>query len=304
MRPLYLIFSLYLTWPLASLASDAASLDFLGFSLDGKYLAFEQFGIADGVGEAYAELHLIDVVNNAYAVSPFKQSPSGETVASEPAESEEQAIALVREANSKAAQTEFEKLNLQTLHKGNQVIAHPLTDLSANPLQVRFTPHLPLAGHAYDEFILHLQEIELEKECYGLGKAKIFNLKVRTKDQTLAQAATLQVDQRLPKSRGCPLGYRIAHVYVYQEKYLAVFLNMFLPGFEGHDMRYLVVTGVLPESTKGHEKMSDEAQQKRESIFQQAVDKLEQKKAKDPQNNVEITTPKANTLMPQDNLND
>lgn len=294
-----LILSIGLLCSSQLLASDAATLHFIGFSEDGKYLAFEQFGMADGVGAAYAELHLIDVENNAYAVPLFQQKPDGEVSAQ--AESEEQAIALVRQANRQAAQADLEKLQLENTHSGLQVIAHPLTDLSADPLQVRFTPHLPLAGHAYDEYLLRLQETELEQDCYGLGNAKIFSLSVRSKDQTQAQATSLQADQRLPKSRGCPLGYRISHVYVYKEKYLAVFINMLLPGFEGQDMRYLVVTGLLPENHRGEEHINDEDWQKREAIFQQAIDAVERKKAEKqapatPEKDApEINTPKLET---------
>ncbi len=304
MKTLIFVLSVYLSSSAALFASDAATLHFLGFSGDGKYLAFEQFGIADGVGEAYAELHLIDVEKNAYAVPVFAQYPDGETARSEQAENEEQAIDFARQVNLQAARADMEKLKLQETSKGQQVIAHPLSDLSADPFEVRFTPHLPLAGHAYDEFILDLQETELKQDCYALGNAKIFNLKIRRADQTAAQATILQADKRLPKSRTCPLGYRIAYVYVYREKYLAVFLHMLLPGFEGHDMRYLVVTGVLPENSTKGEPISDDAWQKREAVFQQAIDAVEQKKADTSADSTDDAPATTNSLERKEVTND
>ncbi|EIJ42603.1 putative secreted protein [Beggiatoa alba B18LD] len=53
----------------------------------------------------------------------------------------------------------------------------------------------------------------------------------------------LQADKKIPETRGCPLAYRIQDVYIYNGEYIAVFINIFSPGFEGQNMRYIVVTG-------------------------------------------------------------
>ncbi|MEQ1644346.1 MAG: DUF2259 domain-containing protein, partial [Pyrinomonadaceae bacterium] len=54
----------------------------------------------------------------------------------------------------------------------------------------------------------------------------------------------LQKDTSVPEARNCPFGYRIEQVYFYNEG-IVVFLNVFSQGFEGPDMRYMAVTGVL-----------------------------------------------------------
>ena len=48
-------------------AGDFANLNFIGFSKDGRYLAFEEYGIQDGSGWAYSNFYFVDVAKNVYA---------------------------------------------------------------------------------------------------------------------------------------------------------------------------------------------------------------------------------------------
>lgn len=57
----------------------------------------------------------------------------------------------------------------------------------------------------------------------------------------------LQQDKIIPASRQCPSLYRIEQVWYYEGK-IAAFLNYNKQGFEGDDLRYMVVTGELCES--------------------------------------------------------
>ena len=75
-----------------------------------------------------------------------------------------------------------------------------------------------------------------------------YKIELTLKDNTEHRSHELQTLQKdadvLPKSRQCPYGYRIEQVYIYEGK-IAVFLNVFGQGFEGPDMRYMVVTGEI-----------------------------------------------------------
>ena len=59
-----------------ALAGDYAHFHFIGFSRDGKYLAFEEYGINDAVEDSspYATLYIVDVEKNRWATNPFKTS--------------------------------------------------------------------------------------------------------------------------------------------------------------------------------------------------------------------------------------
>lgn len=216
-------------------AGDAAGLSVLGFSKDGRYLAFEQFGVEDGSGQPYAEFTFIDVPGNAYAASRVSIDP--EKFADKPLE---EATHHAREQ----AQPALKKLHLDTPESGTRVIYHPLTDISADPHQVRFTPQSPLGGQGHDQYELRLEEADAGQDCAGLGSAKLMTLRV--KNIHSGQAKILQQDKRLPASRGCVMRYRIQEVYVYQNQ-VAVFVNLFSPGFEGENLRFMAVTGTLPK---------------------------------------------------------
>src|SRR6185369_7537365 len=55
---------------LNSMAGDYADLKVIGFSEDGKYLAFEESGEWDGSGGDYATTYYIDTAKNSFAIMP------------------------------------------------------------------------------------------------------------------------------------------------------------------------------------------------------------------------------------------
>jgi len=216
-------------------AGDAAQLNFLGFAEDGKHLAFQEYGVEDGSGFAFANSYFIDVAANKYADNPIRTTSDS---ARNPLSA--QAIRLV---NLGQSTDRLKKLDIVTDNVGQHVIAHVLNDVGVEAKQVQFASATPLTGLAYNTYTIKLDVQETDMDCFGLGKAKIFTLKL-INDKT-EQEKVLQKDDDVPKSRGCPLDYRIQSVYLYQQKSLVIFLNMFLPGFEGQSMRYLAVTGLL-----------------------------------------------------------
>src|SRR5215207_8757888 len=71
-RLLLLVWCALCLTPVKIFAGDYANIHFIGFSRDGKYLAFEQYGTADGSGFPYADLYLLDVEKNVFAAKPFE----------------------------------------------------------------------------------------------------------------------------------------------------------------------------------------------------------------------------------------
>ena len=76
-----------------------------------------------------------------------------------------------------------------------------------------------------------------------------YKLYLTLKDNAGRLPTKLQILQKdgddLPKSRYCPVGYKIEQVYIYNDR-IAVFINVFSKGYEGADMQYMVVTGAIP----------------------------------------------------------
>lgn len=216
---------------LPGLAGDVAQLQILGFSPDGRYLAYEVSGVQDGSGSPYCEIYFIDVVRNEYAASPVRLRGR---------ESESRQLAGLRQQAALSAAPSLQSLSIAAAVKGKALVHHPLTDLTSDGCYVKFSTFPgPPPGPGGSIYELVLEERPAGKSCFDL-EAKIFTLRL----QQGARTRILQHDTRLPASRGCVFRYRIERVIAYEQK-IAVFLNTFLPGFEGPDVRYMVVTGEL-----------------------------------------------------------
>src|SRR4029450_2112606 len=60
-------------------AADNAERAIIGFSPDGRYFAFEQFGVQDGSGFPYAEIFVVDLIANQWVKgSPFREKVEDE----------------------------------------------------------------------------------------------------------------------------------------------------------------------------------------------------------------------------------
>src|SRR5262245_50164838 len=54
------------------MAGELAALNFIGFSKDGKYLAFEESGEWDSGGALFSNTYFVNVDKNAYSLQPVK----------------------------------------------------------------------------------------------------------------------------------------------------------------------------------------------------------------------------------------
>lgn len=228
-----LIFLLLVTWLSSAWASEATHLSVVGFSKDGSRLAFQQSGITGGEGIAIATMYFIDVVGNKYEEKPVETRGS--------ISDDEKAVL---KANLEQTKDKLNELGIIADNPGEQVLARPLSDVGADPKKAKFVVGVPLTGLAHKTYTVTLELKNGDVECANLGKSQMFNLTVTNENDK--KSKPLQNDTKVPESRGCPLDYRIADVFVYQEKFVAVFVNVFTPGFEGQNVRYLVVTGTLP----------------------------------------------------------
>lgn len=212
-------------------AGDASELKIIGFSKDGRYLAYEVSGVQDGSGIPYCEVYFIDVEKNDFATRPLKLQGK---------EFDDQTLADLQAQASSAIRKLLQDYQIDENIQGQTLVYHPLSDLTSDGCYVSFSiyPGIypPPSGYKYGLF---LEEQFTGKKCFDLD-TKMFTLKLKQDQKT----KILQADQRLPASRGCVYQYRIERVIVC-EKNIAVFLNIFLPGFEGPDVRYMVVTGSM-----------------------------------------------------------
>ncbi len=222
-------------------AGDYATLNFIGFSKDGKYLAFEEFGMQDGSGFTYSTFYFIDVEKNSFASPPVKAVIQDE-LATEP---------MARSKAKRSADPILRRLRIVERNTGKLVVSRLMTDISAyatggedSKSTSRNINFAELVGSMYRrgfyELVLKSSDIAV-KECeYTEEPAQ--KLELVLKDNDSDKTLVLQKDVNLPASRSCATRYEIQYVYLY-ENYIAVFLNTYHRGFEGPDVRYMAVTG-------------------------------------------------------------
>ena len=223
-------------------AGDFATLNFIGFSKDGRYRAYEEYGTQDGSGFPYAGIYFVDVEKNSYAAKSVNVRLENESA------TEAQARARARR---NAAPT-IRKFRIVDRNVGKLVVSRLLTDVSANhfygenPSGEQVINFAEVVGSMYrsGDWDLTMKSIPVKpKGCeYAQEDHQIFMLDVSLYDRERQKTTTLQKDTSLPTGRSCPINYAIQHVYLY-ESYIAVFINTYYVGFEGPDMRYMVVTG-------------------------------------------------------------
>ena len=217
-------------------AGDYATLNFIGFSRDGRYLAFEEYGTQDGSGFPYSSYYFIDVANNKYAAPPV-------TVRIDDERFEEPAAR--RRAATKAGPT-LARLKIVKGNRGRLLVSRLITDLSndvgsGDPLKVHFAEEIGSLYHKGDYELVLTPTKVVTKEC-EIFELDTYTLELKLNDLEGKASRILQKDSTLPKGRGCALGYRIQDIYVIEDQ-VAVFVSVFLPGFEGSDMRFIAITG-------------------------------------------------------------
>ncbi len=219
-------------WP----RGDAAELNVLGFSPDGQHFAFESYGVIDGGPVPWAQLTVLRIPDNRWVVRPFYEEDASDVL---PVDSLRQRVHL-------RADSVLREIGITSGNTGAHLISHRFTDTGVDPHHAQFAVGMPGVGQYHELYDLVLTETE-DGTCENFGPRKRLRLTVQRVGAAVPQV--LQADTYVPASRGCPVAYRIAEVYLYREQYLVVLLNMMVPGFEGRSMRYLAVSGVLDRGT-------------------------------------------------------
>ncbi len=237
----FLIFAFFALFILPSniFAGDYATLNVIGFSSDGKYLAFEEYGTQDGSGFPYSNIYFVETAKNSFAAPPVKIRIDNESAT--------EATARIKAKKNAAAN--LRKFKIVVGNAGEMVVARLITDLDAPERKdgknqfVKFTDYRT-SDYFSDEYELALKTSETKiKACdYTDTPPLKFDLTLKNTRNENDKEKILQSDKTLPESRNCPLSYAVQNVYVYKN-HIAVFLQVYTTGFEGPDMRFLAVTG-------------------------------------------------------------
>jgi predicted secreted protein len=223
-------------------AADAAERDILGFSPDGRYFAFEQYGVQDGSGFPYSEIFIIDLEEDRWLEgTPVRIRLDDET----------QSLGKARaEASGKAR----EYLLSARIEDNARVLAsNPVNQRTGNPQQLVFRGFYASFGHLEpiepgeeDVISLDLEERVLPTpEGCPVGDTPMsgFLLKAKRGNEPFAE---VHRDDSIPKSRGCPLKYSLSDAVAHagedgRTQRLVALVNVFSFGFEGPDRRFIAI---------------------------------------------------------------
>ncbi|EUB95672.1 Protein of unknown function DUF2259, secreted [Rhizobium sp. CF080] len=217
-------------------AADIASVRSIGFSADGAVFAFEEYGIQDGSGFPYANIYALDLNKDTYLPgTPFRVR----------LEEDGATIAKARWQVHNDADVLVEAHELPN-HPGELVAFNPITEIGNDPHQLRYrsVPAVPPVGEA-NTLVLDEVPQPLDPQCEGMVEKTVsFRLRFTERNGKPVNDVVHE-DQRIPASRGCVTGYRLAGVVTgssLEGAPVEVALVMVLSaGFEGQNGRWIAV---------------------------------------------------------------
>lgn len=216
-------------------AGDRALLEVIGYSNDGRYFAFEEYGIQDGSGFAYASIFIVDIEEDRWVVgTPIRQI----------AEEDIQPLHAVRAAARADAVARLEDL---AINRPAHVLAF-IGDGAADTDGLTLDFGRP--GFADSNGILnqHTATLEIFKTpsaapCMDWFGEKPMGFALRISGEGTNFEA--HRDDNLPRSRNCPITYQIAGVYMPFQAFdlsrAVALISVYAYGFEGPDRRFIAV---------------------------------------------------------------
>jgi len=225
--------------PAAAAAGDQANREIIGFSPEGGTFAFEEYGVEDGSGFPYSNIYVIETDTDEWV--------TGTPIRVRLEDGDNATLGDARAQARSEAQAILDERGIAPGH--NLLVSNPITEVSADPHEVRFVTHPHLAGQNAG-WTVSISEKELPAPGCPNDLGGPFQGFAITLTDPDGNTDTLHEDTRIPSSRKCPLGYGISDVVAAYpdggEPVLVVIVNIFALGFEGQDRRFLAV------ATTGH----------------------------------------------------
>ena len=222
-------------------AGDRAGIDFIGYSPDNRYFAFEEFGVQDGSGFAYANLYVLDLALDQWV----KGTPVRARI-----DDESSTIAAVRAEALGQARAVMDRLEIGA---PVDILALNADGMLADDDQLlRFgKPSYGMDAPAQNyELRLTSVEAALNKpECADWSESEVAGFALSLSVD--GQSREVYRDQSIPESRGCPQGYRLYGVIAPFDSFnsfapdplpgLLAIVSVYSLGFEGPDRRFIAV---------------------------------------------------------------
>lgn len=217
-------------------AGDAANFDPIGFSEDGRYFAYEEYGIQDGSGFPYDNIYVVDLIADKWVGTPVRVRLDDETAS----------LPAAREQAMEQAKGMLDKAALTT--PAETLLLNANGEVGANGAEVAFG----MFGNGLDDvrntFKLSLTAFDSTsaQPCasYGMeGPVQGFAL---TLADEAGNSAEIYRDGSVPASRGCVSDYRIHAVLSpfpagLSASPMVAVISVYSLGFEGPDRRFVTI---------------------------------------------------------------
>ena len=219
-----------------ALAGDAANFAALGFSADGRYFGYEEFGVQDGSGFPYSNIFILDVAEDKWVGgSPFRvrhdeESPTLAGVRTE---------AMAKAAGALAELDITEPAVIEALNGDGEVGHHGTTLVFGARGFGMDPPPNPVT--------LEIETFESTStvrcvEDFSFDPPVGFALTLEAGGKT----TELHRDASVPASRNCTVAYRpfgiVAPVnWSWLGRTPVAIISVFSHGFEGPDRRFIAV---------------------------------------------------------------
>lgn len=216
-----------------AMAGDRALIEVIGYSEDGRYFAFEEFGVSDGAGFAYSNIYVVDLQNDSWIGAPVRIQ----------GDSEEAPIAAIRDEAREDAKKQLDALHIATPAQTLALLGDGVPNADGQTL--RFGMPSYGVGTVEGDYRLALTTYPVTsaspcQEWFSYDPLG-FALTVAEAGET----ADLHRDKSLPESRGCPQTYRLFSVVVpFEAQDLTsgvAIISVYPGGFEGPDRRFIAV---------------------------------------------------------------
>ena len=231
---LFLAIFVFLAALTPSFSAERAELSVIGYSPDGKYFAFEEYGIQDGSGFAYSSIYVVDLAADKWVEgSPFHVR----------AEDEEKSVFEIRATAFGNAADLLQEL---TIERTARLIAHKADGEFGDEIGLKFgVPGYSKPGDVWGEYELSLDIYKAPSPqiCVDYTGELAMGFRLRFTDGEVEKI--LHEDSKVPQSRSCPVTYRVSAVAIpfdaYDLKHAVALISIWGRGFEGLDRRYMAI---------------------------------------------------------------
>jgi predicted secreted protein len=241
---------------------ELAQFRFIGFSDDGRYLAWEEYGIQDGTGYPYCTISIVDIAGDSVVAVE-----SALFEYSEPDMTADQNIRTIfdkylndrendyryweeraREISLPRIEGRIEALGIIPGNTGRIVVHHPMTDRTNYSSSIQFVSGWEGPWYkASPQFEIILEQEELP-DTSDFQEFPFLNVMLTLRlVNTETRTATVLLDEISAGEASMEsFTYGVRTVYIYQDALIAIVLYRYRNGIDGPDVHYRMVTGRLP----------------------------------------------------------